>query len=298
MNILFEKNINLFTNKSDLEIIKKLPSYKKYYKSIFVQYIEELCFDIQNIESIHIIHNKPSYGTTIHNIKDNQIYFTIELSDDIIPFVSEIQNSLDTFKAKSIVQHEICHCIEIKQLFDSSCLGINNPLNNEFKINTTYNYLYSEAMSVWSEFFACYHNRKINEWHECPNVEDDLAQLNKWISTTKYYLDSHKDVKLCEDMLKFLHAFWYHMVSLIAVHLHNHENILITDYKNIEYDFISQYFDYIYQRLKLSLETYPAWLSEDGYISLGKSLMKILEWNHITFSTNDLSDNFIFKYDE
>ena len=228
-------------------------------------------------------------------MKDNHIFFIIELSDDIIPYVSNIQNSLDTFKAKSIVQHEICHCIEIKQLYDSSCLGISNPLNDNFRINTTYNFLYSEAINIWSEFFACYHNKKINKWHECPNVEDDLVRLNKWISATKYYIEDNKDVQLCEEMLKFLHTFWYHMVSLIAVHFHNHETILIADYKNTKYKYVPQYFEYIYQCFKLNLEHYPGWLSEDGYICLGKSLMKILEWNQITFSTNDLSDNFVFK---
>lgn len=58
MNIQFDKNINLFENKNDLDIIKKLPSYKKYYKPIFIQCIQELNFDIQYIESIRIMHNK------------------------------------------------------------------------------------------------------------------------------------------------------------------------------------------------------------------------------------------------
>ncbi len=294
MNILFDKDINLFEKKKDIQVIKKIPYYKKYYKPIFLSFFNELNFDIRNIDSIHIIHNKASYGTTKYYVKDNQIFFIIELSDDIIPFISNIQNSLDTFKAKSIVQHEICHCMEIKQLYDSNCLGNENPLNKNFEINTTYNYLYSEAVNIWSEFFACYHNRKINEWHECPNVEDDLIQLNKWISATKYYLDNHEDIQLCEDMLKFLHTFWYHMVSLIAVHLHNYEDMLINDYKSTEYNYIPEYFEFIYQYLKAYLDFYPTWLSEDNYIKFGKSLMKILELNLITYSTDDLLDNFIF----
>ncbi len=295
MNIRFDKNINLFTNKSDLQIIKELPYYKKHYKPIFVNYTNELNFNVRNIDSIHIIHNKICYGTTKYYIKDNHIIFIIELSDDIIPYVSEKQDSLETFKAKSIVQHEICHCIEIKQLYDRQCLGNENPLNENFKINTTYNFLYSEAVNIWSEFFACYYNRKVNEWHECPNVKNDLIQLNKWISATKYHLDIHKDVQLCEDMLKFLHGFWYHMVTLIAIHLHNQENILIADYQNTKYKYIPQYFEYIYNYFKMHIEHYPVWLSEDNYIDLGKSLFKILEINKIIFSTNDLSDNFIFK---
>lgn len=155
--------------------------------------------------------------------------------------------------------------------------------------------MYEQAVNIWSEFFACYHNRKINEWHECPNVENDLKQLYKWISATKFYLEKHEDAKLSEDMLCFLHNFWYHMVSMIAIHMHNHENILIKDYENTEHEYVSHYFKYIYECFKLDLESYPAWLSEEGYIELGKALMKILEFIQITYSTKDLSDNFIFK---
>lgn len=294
MNILFDKDINLFDNQSDLQIIKKMPYYKMHYKTIFLNFISELNFDAHNIDSIHIMHNITSYGTTKHSIKDGQISFIIELSDDIIPYVSNAQKSTDTFKAKSIVQHEIYHCIEIMQLYNSNTLGTENPLNENFKINTTYKFLYSEAVNIWSEFFACYNNCKINEWHECPNVNDDLEQLNKWILATQCHLNSHNDVRLCEDMLKFLHTFWSHMVSLIAVHLHNNEDILIDDYKNSKYKYIPPYFEYIYQYFKINIEYYPTWLSEDNYINLGKSLLKVLEINQITYSTNDLSDNFIF----
>lgn len=91
MNILFDKNINLFNNQNDLQIIKKLPYYKKHYKPIFLNYINELDFDINSIDSIHIMHNKLSYGTTKHYMRDNHIYFIIELSDEIIPYVSDKQ---------------------------------------------------------------------------------------------------------------------------------------------------------------------------------------------------------------
>jgi len=84
------------------------------------------------------------------------------------------------------------------------------------------------------------------------------------------------------------------MISLMAVHLHNHEKILIDDYKNSDYDYIPVYFEFIYQYLKTNLDLYPVWLSEENYIKLGKALMKILEINNITYSTDDLSDNFIF----
>lgn len=294
MDIILNKNINLFKNKNDLQIIKKLPYYKKFYKPIFLKFINELNFDSKYIDNIHIIHNKQSYGTTKYIMKEKRVYFNIELSDDVLLYISDIQNSLDTLKAKSIFQHEICHCIEIKQLYENHYLDTPSPLDENFVINSTYNFLYSEAVNIWSEFFACYHNRKFNEWHECPNAELDIIQLNKWISAVQYHLNNRESIKLCESMLFFLHDFWYHMVSVIAVHLHNQEDLLINDYKNTDYNYVPEYFNFIYQYLTVNLEQYPMWLSKENYIKLGKVLMKILEINNITYSTDDLSDNFIF----
>ncbi len=122
----------------------------------------------------------------------------------------------------------------------------------------------------------------------------DITQLNKWITATQYCLNKNKSISLCEEMLCFLHQFWYHMASMIAVHLHNQEDMLINDYKSTENNCIPAYFEFIYQYLKAYLDFYPIWLSEDSYIKFGKALMKILELNLITYSTDDLSDNFIF----
>ena len=99
-------------------------------------------------------------------------------------------------------------------------------------------------------------------------------------------------------MLLFLHKFWYNMVSMIAIHLHNNEDIVITDYVNSTDIRIQKYFHYLYDTLKVLIKYYPSWLSENQYIKLGKSLMKILEIYGITYSTDDLSDNFIFKLKE
>ncbi len=294
MQINFDPNINLFKNKTKTQIINTIPSYKKLYKPIFNKFISEIDIDPKCIHSINIIRKKENYGIAEHFIQESRIYFNIKLADDVLLNIRHVQNSTETFMAKSIFQHELFHCVEIKYLYEKCVLQSPNPLDDSFGITTTYNFLYDEAVKLWSEFFACYHNRKINEWHECPDARVDINQLNKWISATKYYLDNHEDIRLCEDMLNFLHKFWYNMISLIAVHLHNHEKILIDDYKNTDYDYISVYFDFVYQYLKTNLDFYPVWLSEENYIKLGKALMKILEINNITYSTDDLSDNFIF----
>lgn len=294
MNIVFDKNICLFKNKTDAQIIQSIPQYKKYYKPKFSTFINELNFNENDIAQIHIIHNKSSYGTTTPIIKDNKLQFVIELSDEILVYISDIQNSLETFKSKSVFQHEISHCIEIKTLFDKNVLNVPKLFNENIHINTTYNFIYSEAVNIWSEFFACYNNRKYNEWHEVPNGEEDIIQLLKWIDALKYELNTHDDVKLPEEMLKFLHKFWYNMVSMIAIHLHNNEDTIITDYINSDNECIKIYFQYIYATFKDYNNLYPQWINESHYIEIGKSLMKILEINDITYSTSDLSDNFVF----
>lgn len=81
--------------------------------------------------------------------KNSKLFANIEFSDE-----SNVQNSTDTFKAKSIVQHEICHCIEINQWYHGNALNTENSLNENFQINTTYNFLYSEAVNIWPEFFV------------------------------------------------------------------------------------------------------------------------------------------------
>lgn len=294
MNIIFDKNINLFQNKTEIQIVELIPQYRKLYKPILSTFINELNFDERLIDSIHIIHDKPSYGTSFPIIRNGQLYFIIELSDDILVYISEVQNSLETYKSKSVFQHELSHCIEIKNLYDKNILNVPKLFDDNIHINTTYNYIYSEAVNIWSEFFACYHNYNFNEWHEIPNVDIDIEQLIKWINASKYHLTNHEDIQLCEDMFNFLHKFWYHLVSMIAIHLHNHEDLLINDYKTSKYPYIKEYFQYIYNFFKTYMNFYPTWISEERYIQLGKALMKILEVNGMTYSTDDLSDNFIF----
>ena len=295
MKIQFDKNINLFKNKSNAQIIKSIPSYKKYYKQIFISLINELNFDDKLIDCIHIVHDKKSYGTTTPFIDGDKLLFLIEFSDDVILYLStSTPNSLEAFKSKSIFQHEICHCIEINHLYNTKDINMDIIFDNTIKLNSTYKFILHESIIIWSEFFACYTNCKFNEWHEIPNGEEDIIQLIKWIEVTKRCLDIDNDVKLHKDMIAFLHKFWYNMVSMIAIHLHNNEDVIVDDYRNSTNQYIREYFNYIYNIFKIHINHYPEWISESNYISLGKSLMKILEINGITYSTEDLSDNFIF----
>lgn len=298
MEIYFDKDIDLFKNKTIVYIMKCIPKYKQYFKPIFEEFIKEIGFEEKFINSIHIIHNKSSYGTTKHIIKDDNILFNIELCDKIIPFISKTQNSLDTFKAKTIFQHEIFHCVETKFLYDSKVLLTPNPLENDFKINTTYNFIYEQSIIMWSEFYAYYNNYKINQWHEIPNISIDIKKINGWFNSLRYIFKEYTDRERLRFPDKFfydLREFWYHMMSMCAIYMNNHEILLIEDYINSEYKYIQIYFKEVFGYLKNLILDYPLWLNTDNYIKFGYKLMTIFELNDIVLQNDDLNDNFFFK---
>lgn len=301
MELQFDKDIILFRNLKPIEIIKKNPLYRLFYKPILENWILETGFNTNKINKIHIIHNKTSYGTAIPNIINK--CFDIEISDEILLYVSKNQDSTETFKSKSVFQHEIFHCIEMDALLSSNALTDDwNVFQEDFHVNTTKNFLVDESIKLWSEFYACYNNFKINFWHEVPNIGIDIKQIDKWIKATHTYIKNSKteDIKLCEDMLKDIHKFWYDMVSIIAVYIQNKEPLLKKEFSDMynEFPYLEKYFDLVYTHLNKLIQTYPMWISEKEYITFGKILFQILDMNNIVFSTEDLSDNFIFKLKE
>lgn len=299
MEILFNDDICIFNKLTNLEKVKKKPLYRKYFQPILKNWIKEILEDEVRIDSIHIEHNKKTYGTTYPIFKNNCLSFKIVIDDRILLHTSEIQNSTETYKSKSIFQHEMFHCKEIYTLFKSNLLEQPNPLNDNYKINTTYNFLYSEAINLWSEFYACYNNYQINLWHEIPNIEIDLKQIDKWLKATHSFIKESKtgEAKLCKEMLNDIHKFWYHMISIIAVYMNNKEPLLLKEFSDIypEYPYLEDYFKLVYGYLSKLIRTYPEWISEGEYMVFGKILLQILNFNNITFSTEELSDNFVFK---
>ena len=188
-------------------------------------------------------------------------------------------------------------------LYTSQKLTSPNPFDDDFPITTTYNYLYDNAMKLWSEFFACYNNYKINKWHQVPYLKADIDQLDKWIQAIGVFIDkseSRKDLKLIVEILDSLHAVWYNMISLMAVYMQNKEPVLLEEFQGCysDYAYTKVYFKSIYDYLSTLIDNYPNWISENSYIEFGKMLLSIFEINNITYSTEDLSDNFIFKKKE
>ena len=278
MNVQFDNNCCLFKNLKPIEVIKKKPLYRKYYKQIFQIWINELDISDIVIDTIYIRSVKKAYGTVIPNISNNNITFNIELSEDISSYVSPSPNDIDSFKVKTVFQHELFHCCEIVNLYSKRVLSSPSPLDNNFHINTTYNFIYSEGVKIWSEFYACYYNYKINKWHEIANLEDDMHQLDNFFAITNSQLEvsSTKNVYLSEEMLYTLRKFFNHVVSLITVYLQNKEPLLLKEFTDnyTKYPYLELYFNTVCDYLFKLIETYPNWLSESEYVSFGKHLFQ------------------------
>ena len=63
-----------------------------------------------------------------------------------------------------------------------------------------------------------------------------------------------------------------------------------------DYPKIYMHFSCLKEDLNRRWNEYKGNLSVDWYLELGKSLFKIYQYHGVTFSTEDLSDNLIFKY--
>lgn len=295
MQIDISFNSCIFKNKTKQQIIHLIKDIKMYYKSILIGFIKETNFPFESIDAITFEPNMTNYGY-VETINNKDIKFKIHLDDSILPDLSLNPNSTETFMTKSVVQHEIFHCMEIKYLYDEHILHSPNPLDNNFEITTTYNFLYDEAVKLWSEIYAVYNNRKINVIHEVPDVRLDIQSVQLWLSkiSENALKRTDKKIKLPLETLAVLHEFWYHLVSMIALHIESNDQILIDDYKNSN-NIISSYFCFVYDYIKINIDAYPIWLNEENYIKFGKCLMSIISYYGLNFSTEDLSDHFVLE---
>lgn len=297
MHIVLNPNINLFKDKTKLEVVKLISKYKNYYNPILKHLITEVDIDDKYINSVSVVSDIETYGVTSYFIKDNNIYFDIAILDDVFISLKSMPDDEESYKAKAIFQHELFHCKEIRYLYENEILRKSSPLDDDFKITTTYNFLYDEAVRLWSEFYAFYYNRSINEWHEVPDIREDIEDINKWLLASKKLAmqEQYSEIRISKDMIKSLHTFWYNMIYLCAIHMQEGENILIDDFLTSNIPCIKPYFEIIYGYLKLNLSVYPSWLSEENYINFGKVLISIIKFYDLDFSTEDLSDNLTIK---
>ena len=227
------------------------------------------------------------------------VRFQIIISDEIFRHLSEYPDTTEKYMTKSIFQHELFHCKEIEILVNGNFMSNYQKLFSNIEIKTAYDFMLVSAIKVWSEFYSCYQNFKINKWNSVPCLENEFLLIDNKIHYLKYRMEKDKKLKIAitKNFCNIMFYFWYHMISIIAVYLQEQEKIVIEDFylHENEYPYLSKYFEFICDKLSEYMRNYPKWLSEDGYIQFAKDLLYIFEMNGLTFKNEDIHEGLILS---
>ena len=229
----------------------------------------------------------------------NIVHFQIVISDEIFSNISEYLDTTEKYMTKSIFQHELFHCKEIELLDKGKFIQKYRDLFSNIEIKTSYDFMLISAIKIWSEFYACYQNFKINKWNSVPCLEKEFLLIDNKIHYLKYRMEKDKKLKIAitKNFCNIMFYFWYHMISIIAVYLQEQEKIVIEDFylHENEYPYLSKYFEFICDKLSEYMRNYPKWLSENGYIQFSMELLYILEMNGLAFKNEDLDKGLILS---
>jgi len=247
-----------------------------------------------NINKIHITvmdNNIEWLGMIAPSISNNKLVFELFVQNSIFEDLLSNDNDKKLY-AKSIIIHELYH---LKELSISNNKIDIMPIYN-IKRNCTRSLLINLGYKQWTEYYAHYNSAK----YYCPpvNLSNVIYQSEISLTVIKRELYNSQDIQLPEFIYKNIEDFISFTVKLAAIynqsknddilnHLQKYKNnTLYMNHFNYIYKIIS-YMDNIYQ-------AYPDWVSEEKFLVIGKRLFSIVHDYNITYSTNDLSDNFIF----
>ena len=296
MKVILEENtLQLKRLKKSPNKIKEVSTYKNQHYLLFKKIINGIGLDESLINNIRIIpFNKElgHFGETIPVIVDNKLKFDV-IFQDIILFWNDDSKHEKFNYALAIIFHEFYHCKEIS--ITSQHLDVVNTYYNS-SIDTTYKYLFSLALHQFSEYYAHYYSSKI--YSESLKFHDYITDSYISLKALSDFAKENEDVQWTLQMKNSIESFINRcVIQLARYHSTNNDEYihLLDKYKNTnEY---SKHYEY-YIRLDNILSdvfiSYPKNLSEDFMINLGKDLMYIMDLFELTYSSEYLSDNFIF----
>lgn len=237
-----------------------------------------------------------NYAITKPVFDEIEVKFVICIADDVFKKITDFIDPSEVAIIKSIFQHEIFHCKEIKILAEGNYLPNYRKMFEKIEINSAFDFMLVSGIKTWSEFYACYYNMQLNRWYEIPDLEYYFLTINNRIRYYNRKAKKSEDNKVCisKNFCDTLYKFWYHTVSLVAFSQQNYSKTYIEEiYSREEYPFLSGYFKYIYNKLPTYIEKYPNWLSESGYIQFTKDLLYILKMNGFIFKNEDIHEGLI-----
>lgn len=249
---------------------------------------------LENIIKIHITvrdDNIEWLGKIIPSSSNNDIDFELFLQNSVINDLLSNDSRKSLF-AKSIILHELYHLKEIT--FTNKFFNI-MPIYNIVKDCTRSMFIYL-GYTQWSEYYSHYNSTKY--YYSLPELSNCINQSEISLTVLKQALDNESQVQLPEFMYNNIKSFIAKAIKFSAIYNQSRDDSLLESIKKYKYGKL--YLSHYYFILKIIpymdtlYQTYPNWISEEQFLTIGKKLFSIIHDYNITYSTSDLSDNFIF----
>lgn len=249
---------------------------------------------LENINKIHITvkdDNIEWLGKIIPSNSNNNIDFELFLQSSVIDDLLSSDKSESSF-AKSIILHELYHLKEIT--FTNKFLNI-MPIYDIIK-DCTRSMLIYLGYTQWSEYYSHYNSSKY--YYSLPELSDCINQSEISLTVLKQTLDKESPAQLPEFMYNNIKSFIAKAIKFVAIYNQSKDDSFLKSIKKYEseklylphYNFILKMITYMNELY----QTYPNWISEEKFLMIGKELFSIIHDYNMTYSTSDLSDNFIF----
>lgn len=254
----------------------------------------------QNLQSlsyrnikIRIVPPNPDFrGKIDPNFIDGKLYFDILFDENVIKNLSST-NVNNKEEALSIVLHELYHYKECT--ITASKMDYQRLLFDK-NYSDTYTMVFSTGYKQWTEYYAYYNSSKY--YQRDINFNDIIRHSWTSLYATQDFLSKNESTKMPFSIYESIKNFISNAIIFTAQYNSSLDSKYLESImkfkKNKDY---SNHYDYIIELISYMNDlynSYPSWVSEVKFIEIGKYLLNILHRYNITYSTDDLSDNFVF----
>lgn len=270
-----------------IDVINSIISETKSYNDF-----KDISFD--NISKVHItiIDNAIKWlAQVVPSISNDNLVFELYIQNSVIEDL--LSNDKNKFSyAKSIILHELYH---IKEFTITNQIIDIMPIYN-IKKDCTKSLLVNLGYTQWTEYYAHFNSAKY--YCSSTNIADSIYQSEISLTLLKQQLDNEAQVKMYEFMYDNINKFIANTIKLAAIYNQTHDDSFLATIQKYNHEKLYQYhYEYIYTIISYMdnlYQTYPSWISGKYFLEIGKKLFSIIHDYGITYSTSDLSDNFLF----
>lgn len=223
----------------------------------------------------------------------NSIHFELYINQNHVNILQN-KNSQEYEISKSVLMHELYH---LKEFCTTSSII---PLMDIYKIqkDCTRSLLLNFGYLQWTEYYAHYNSSKFYVPESCDINE--ICKLSKDVIEVIIKANDCYDepFHVTEGLFDGIACFIKYVIKLSARYNQSKNKLQLSVLNDIKNDITyTKHYEYIIDIMSYMenlYTTYPSWVSEDNFLKIGIKLFDLIQLYGLTYSTDDLSDNFIF----